>query len=343
MEHIQTNGLRPETVKKYEAFMESMIGAVIPEWGKMPMSINQRRSLCRRLGSSLPDEIKGIEASITADNTPLGEMYRYMAENAPYASLDRIKAIEWIFPASWQSEVDNMEAYKEAYFQGYAYYLDRLHDEELKTFAPFSLSFAQMNERFENVMKEHINAYMEYRFPRIERKLHEAIKKAIVLLFVADNSDETEIGYIYSIAKRSGLKPGQTLSLKDMKALDTVAESVFLIIEFWALNFGKWVALNLSDEGEERQYLSEAEGKKHNVNPYLFGEVADVFELFITAYHKAAVAGIQSSGEEYLNIDFEALLSSFAEGWEATERIGGYNSLLDKVNNSRYEEYYNKF
>lgn len=37
---------------------------------------------------------------------------------------------------------------------------------------------------------------------------------------------------------------------------------------------------------------------------------------------------------------YEALLPAFAEEWEATEQIGGYNALMDKVRNSRYNEYY---
>lgn len=339
--------LSPETRSRYEAFAESMRGAASPAWANMAMSINARRSFCKLLGTELPEEWERIETAIN-ENKDFGshaskEMWRYLFTNVPFHVEEQLRALAWVFPASWANNgANDGEAYKEAYLKGFSYFLSELRDEDLKNYAPFSLNYEQQNARFDKVAEEHIAAYLEYRYPRIERKLQQAIKKAVVLLFVADNVDETGIGEIYYIAKKqNGLRAGQKLTPKDIKAIEATAEAVTLIVEFWALNYCKWAACHLwNDEANDRQYISEAEAEQNDVNPYFFNEVAAVFGLFITAYHKAAVAGIQSSGEEYLSMDFEALLPAFADEWEATEQMGGYEALTEKLKNSRYNEYY---
>lgn len=338
--------LSPDTRKRYEAYVSSMRGAASPEWLTMAMSIKDRRSLCSMLGTELPETWESVEARISeADITPASkEMYRYMFTNVPFHAEAQLRALKWVFPASWADKdgANDGEAYKEAYLKGFSYFFSELRDEDIKNYAPFSLNYEQQNARFDDVAEEHIAAYMESRYPRIYKKLQQAVKKAVVLLFVADNVDETGIGEIYYIAKKqNGLKTGKALTPKDKKAIEQIAEAVAIVVEFWALNYCKWVACYLwNDEANERQYISEAEADEHNVNAYLFNEVADIFGLFITAYHKAAVAGIQSSGEEYLSTDFEALIPAFTEEWEATEKMGGYNALMDKVKNSRYNAYY---
>lgn len=336
--------LSPATRKRYEAFAGSMRGAASPEWANMTISIKARRSLCNMLGEELPEKWEEIERKIPEVFTDPAsrEMYRYIVTNVPFYEEAQLRALAWVFPASWANNgANDGEAYKEAYLKGFSYFLSELRDEDLKNYAPFSLNYEQQNARFDEVAKSHIAAYLEYRYPRIERKLQQAIKKAVVLLFVADNVDETGIGEIYYIAKQNGLRAGQKLTPKDIKAIEATAEAVTLFVEFWALNYCKWAACHLwNDEANDRQYISEAEAEQNDVNPYFFNEVAAVFGLFITAYHKAAVAGIQSSGEEYLSMDFEALLPAFAEEWEATEQMGGYEALTEKLKNSRYNEYY---
>lgn len=337
--------LSPATRKRYEAFAGSMRGAASPEWANMTISIKARRSLCNMLGEELPEKWEEIERKIPEVFTDPAsrEMYRYIVTNVPFYEEAQLRALKWVFPASWaEGGANDGEAYKEAYLKGFSYFFDELRDEDLTNYAPFSLNYEQQNARFDEVAKSHIAAYLETRYPRIERKLQQAIKKAIVLMFVADNVDETGIGEIYYIAKKqNGLRAGKKLTPKDKKAIEQIAEAVTIVVEFWALNYCKWVACYLwNDEANDRQFISEADAEAYNVNPYLFNEVAGVFGLFITAYHKAAVAGIQSSGDDYLSTDYEALLPAFAEEWEATEQIGGYNALMDKVRNSRYNEYY---
>lgn len=333
----------PETRRRYEAFVESMRGADLPAWAKIPMNINTYRLL----GTELPEYMEHIEA-IASDSkyfiSPASmEMWRYMMTNVPLDEEAQLRALAWVFPASWaHNGANGLEAYKEAYLKGFSYFFSRMRDEDLQHYAPFSLNYEQQNARYDEVAEEHIAAYLEYRYPRIEKKLQQAIKKAVVLLFVADNVDETGIGEIYYIAKKqNGLRAGQKLTLKDIKAIEATAEAVTVIVEFWALNYCKWAACHLwNDEANDRQYISKAEAEQNNVNDYFFNEVAAVFGFFITAYHKAAVEGIQSSGEEYLSVDFEALLPAFAKEWEATEQMGGYEALTEKLKNSRYNEYY---
>ena len=336
--------LSPASRKRYEAFVASSRGVELPEWATLPISIKSRRSFCKSMGVELPEKYELIEAVADEASSPIHrDMYRYIYTTVPIHAEEEIKALSWVFPASWaEAEANDMEAYKEAYLKGYSYFFDDMRDEDLTTRLPFALSAQQEITHMDEVAKEHITPFLEYRLPRIEKKLQQAIKKAVVLLFVADNVDETGVGQIYWIAKQNGLRAGKTLTPKNKKALNEIAEVVAIVVEFWALNFCKWVACYIRDDEEARQYISEAEADEHNVNAYLFNEVAAVFGLFITAYHKAAVAGIQNSGEDYLSVDFEALLPAFAEEWEATERMGGYNALLEKVRNSRYNDYYTK-
>lgn len=336
--------LSPETRKRYEAFTESMRGAASPAWATMAISLKDRKAFCKMVGAELPEEWEKAEAAADQlEAAPASrEMYRYIVTNVPFHAIEQLKALAWVFPASWaDGGANDGEAYKEAYLKGFSYFFGELRDEDLSNYAPFSLNYEQQNARFDEVAKERINAYLEYRYPRIEKKLQQAIKKAVVLLFVADNVDETGIGEIYYIAKKqNGLKAGKTLTPKDKKAIGQIAEAVYMVVEFWALNYCKWVAGFFDDEADERPYISEADAEANNINPYLFNEVAGVFGLFITAYHKAAVAGIQNSGEDYLSFDYESLLPAFAEEWEATEQMGGYNALIEKVKNSRYNAYY---
>lgn len=330
----------PATRKRYEAFADSMRGASLPEWANMAMSVNARRDFCKLLGTELPKEIDSVEAKIgqVISQPAYRDMYRYMLTSIPLGGESELMASQWIFPASWRGNgANDLAAYKEAYLKGFSYFFESMRDEVMNNCEPLSLSFDELNARFDEAARGQITAFLEYRYPRIEKKLQRAIKKAVVMLFVAFNSDETGAGEIYYVAKEvDGLRTGKELTAKDKKAIDEVAEAVTLIVEFWALNYFKWAARYIwNDEDNEYQYISEEEAGKNNVNYYIFNEVAALFGLFITAYHKTALAGIKSSGEEYLSTDYEALLPAFACGFE-----GGYNALTERISNSRYNEYY---
>ena len=232
MEERTIDQLSPETRKLCEAYLESMRGATPAEWETMAISVNARRIF----GEAIPEQLEKAVATIPElYKSPVDrEMWRYILNYVPFQAKEQLKALKWVFPASWGDD----EAYKEAYLKGFSYFLDEMREEEEKSYAPLSLNYEQQNARFEKVAKERISVYLESRYPRIEEKLFQAIQKAVVLKFVIDNSDETEVGEIYYIAKnQNGLKPGKGLTARDKDAIEWVAGAVLSVVIFWALNF----------------------------------------------------------------------------------------------------------
>ena len=139
--------LSPDTRKRYEAYVSSMRGAASPEWANMTISIKARRSLCNMLGEEPPEKWEEIGRKIPEVFTDPAsrEMSRYMFTNVPFHAEAQLRALKWVFPASWANDG---EAYKEAYLKGFSYFFDELRNEDLTNYAPFSLNYEQQNARF---------------------------------------------------------------------------------------------------------------------------------------------------------------------------------------------------
>lgn len=273
--------LSPDTRKRYEAYVSSMRGAASPEWLTMAMSIKDRRSLCSMLGTELPETWESVEARISeADITPASkEMYRYMFTNVPFHAEAQLRALKWVFPASWADKdgANDGEAYKEAYLKGFSYFFSVFRDK---------LKYYATTERSRN-----------------KRRTIKAIRRRIGLLFAEWEAEEkaggipANNGYLYAYAIEKGLDPdGASLSEKDIEALDAVAEYIFTTIEAYLIYSltDKETALNslfshkagMTTEAEQERLRNETKGQ--------------INVLFATEWENAG-DGLTTSCEEECN------------------------------------------